>query len=162
MAQTLKYSANFKRNYMMFLAFALFALMIIAELLLALSIPRFVQRENAYAREIRKREMFLLFDDTRKICGDIKERSENIKLEKRLVSDTLDYLAIYLRREADRLTPEDVNALYPQIKGLNRIALQLRGSNDQKVNESFSQENQLSSAAYLNSLLKKYDNPSRK
>ena len=156
MAQTLKYSANFKRNYLVFFAFALFTLMIVAELLLALSIPRFVQRENAYAGEIRKREMILLFDLSRSICRDIKEDSENIKLEKRLVSDTLDHLAIYLRREADRITPEDVNALAPQITELYKIASRL------KEGKAFSQENQLNSETYLSSLLKKYDNPSRK
>lgn len=156
MAQNLKYSANFKRNYLVLFAFVLFTLMIVAELLLALSIPRFVQRENAYAREIRKREMFLLFDSSRNICRDIKEDSENIKLEKRLVSDTLDHLAIYLRREADRLTPEDVNALAPLITELYKIASRL------KEGKAFSQENQLNSETYLASLLKKYDNPSRK
>ena len=100
--------------------------------------------------------MFLLFDSSRNICRDIKEDSENIKLEKRLVSDTLDHLAIYLRREADRLTPEDVNALAPLITELYKIASRL------KEGKAFSQENQLNSETYLASLLKKYDNPSRK
>ena len=148
MAQTLKYSANFKRNYLVFFAFALFTLMIVAELLLALSIPRFVQRENAYAGEIRKREMLMLFDTTRTVCNDIKETSDTIKLEKKLLLDTLDYLAIYLRKESDRLTPEDVDKLSPQIVEMYKIAARL------EKGESFSKENQLDSTAYLNSLIK--------
>lgn len=151
MAKTLKYSANFKRNYLAFFALALFAAMIIAELSIALSIPHFVQRENAYAKEIRRREMFLLFDVTRNVCHDIKEESENIKLEKKLLSDTLDHLAIYLRRESGRITDDDVNQLSPLITELYKIASQLKNG------KSFSQENQLNSQIYLNTLLKKYD-----
>ena len=150
MAKTLKYSANFKRNYLAFFALALFAAMIIAELCITLSIPHFVQRENAYAKEIRRREMFLRFDSTRNLCHDIKEESENIKLEKKLLSDTLDNLAIYLRRESDAITDEEVDKLSPLITDLYKIASQLKAGN------SFSQENQLNSQIYLNNLLTKY------
>ncbi|MBE6377904.1 MAG: hypothetical protein E7051_03680 [Lentisphaerae bacterium] len=151
MAQTLKYSANFKRNYLAFFALALFTAMIIAELSIALSIPHFVQRENAYAKEIRRREMFLLFDVSRAICHDIKEENESIKLEKKLLSDTLDHLAIYLRREANMITDDEVNVLSPLVVELYKIASQLKNG------QSFSRENQLNSQPYLNDLLKKYN-----
>lgn len=149
MAKELKYSANFKRNYVSFFALALFFIMIFAELTLALSIPRFVQRENAYAEEIRKRELILLFDTTRNLTNEVEETSETIKYEKKLLIDTLDYLAIYLRKESDRLTPEDVNKLSPQVVEMYKIAARL------KKGESFSQENKLDSTAYLNALIQK-------
>ena len=141
MAQELKYSANFKRNYISFFALALFFVMIVAEFTIALSIPHFVQREDAYAFEIRKREMLMLFDTTRTVCHDIKETSDTIKLEKKLLLDTLDYLAIYLRKESDRLTPEDVDRLSPQIVEMYKIAARL------EKGESFSRESQLDSTA---------------
>ena len=94
--------------------------------------------------------MFLLFDVTRNICHDIKEDSENIKLEKKLVFDTLDNLAIYLRRNSEAITDEEVDKLYPLITDLYKIASQLKAGN------SFSQENQLNSQVYLNNLLTKY------
>jgi len=116
MAQKIEYSANFKRNYVAFFAFFLFAVMIFSEFFLAVSIPVFVQRENAYAEEIRKRELLMTFDHARQTCREIKESSEIIALEKKLLSDTLDHLAIYLRKESGKLTVEDVNNLYPHVK----------------------------------------------
>lgn len=149
MAQKIEYSANFKRNYVAFFAFFLFAAMIFSEFFLAVSIPIFVQRENAYAEEIRKRELLMTFDHARQTCREIKESSEIIALEKKLLSDTLDHLAIYLRKESGKLTVEDVNNLYPHVKKLDRVALRL------KAGKTFSQESKLNSGRYINSLLNK-------
>lgn len=149
MAEKITYSANFKRNYVAFFAFFLFAAMILAECLLALSIPYFVQRENAYAEEIRKRELLLTFDHARQTCREIKESNETIAMEKKLLTDTLDHLAIYLRRESGKLTTEEVNKLYPLVKEMDRIALKL------KAGKNFSRENRLTSAKYINNLLRK-------
>jgi hypothetical protein len=143
MAEKLQYSANFKRNYVAMFAFMLFFLMIIGELVITISIPRFVNRENAFADQIRKRELLLRFDAARNICRSIPEKDENIKLEKKLLSDTLDYLAIYLRRESDRLTPQDVNELDPLVTELFKIASKL------KEGESFSQESKLDPSNYI-------------
>lgn len=149
MAQNLKYSANFKRNYVAFFALVLFLAMILVELTIALSIPYFVQRENAYTQDILKREMMLRFDSARVLCFSIKEDNESVKMEKKLLVDTLDYLAIYLRREADNLTAEEVELLSPQIIELYKIAARL------EKGKPYSRENTLNSATYLNSLLKK-------
>ena len=109
-----------------------------------------VDWENAFADQIRKREMLLRFDETRRNCSAIRESNSVLGMEKRLLSDTLDQLAIYLRRESDRLTPEDVNALYPLVTDLFKISARLKKS------EPSSQENKLDSSFYLNNLLKKY------
>ena len=89
MAGKLEYSADFKRNYMAFFAIFIFVLMISAELVIALSIPRFVNRENAFADQIRKREMLLRFDETRRNCSAIRESNSVLGMEKRLLSDTV-------------------------------------------------------------------------
>lgn len=150
MAQKLEYSANFKRNYMAFFAVFLFVLMIGLELIIALSIPRFVNREDAFADQIRKREMLLLFDSTRRMCISIPEKNNAVAMEKRLLSDTLDHLSIYLRKESDYLTPADVNELEPLVTDLYKIAARL------KSEKSFANESRLDSSFYLNELLKKY------
>lgn len=149
MAKKLKYSAKFKRNYVAFFAIVFFCAILLSELLLALSIPLFINREDAYAQEIKKREMLLLFDETQRICRAIPERSEHVKLEKMLLSDTMDILAAYLREESDRLTPEDVDKLDPQVKELHRIATQLESG------KPFSGENKLDSSAYIKSIIEK-------
>lgn len=148
MAQKLKYSANFKRNYVAFFAFVIFCIMIIFELILALSVPAFVQRENAYADEIKKRQMLLLFDVAQKTCRAIPEKDETIKLEKLLLTDTMDILAVYLRKESDRLTTDDVDKLDPLIKELHKIAAKL------EKGIPYSSENKLDSAKYLDNLIK--------
>ena len=79
MAQKLKYSAKFKRNYVALFAIAFFCVMLLAELLLALSIPVFVQRQDSYSREIKKREMLLLFDDAQNTCRSISEKDEILR-----------------------------------------------------------------------------------
>ena len=149
MAQKITYSTNFKRNYIAFFALALFILMIISELLLALSIPAFIQREDAFAQEIRKRRMLLTFDETRTICKKMDVKDEISAMEKQLLSDNLDYLALYLRKEAERLTPEDVNKLEPIVNDLFIIASKLNHSG------SVAKENRISSTSYIRSLIKK-------
>ena len=147
MAQKIEYSANFKRNYVAFFAFILFFLMIASELVLALSIPAFVSREDAFANEIRKRRMILRFDSARYMCREIQEKNEIIAMEKKLLSDNLNYLAIYLRKESSRLTAEDVDALDPLVTQLYKFAGRLKNGN------SFSSENRLDSSVYLDALV---------
>lgn len=147
MAKKIKYSANFKRNYMAVFALTLFCLMIATELFLALSIPAFVQREDAFADEIRKRELIMLFDKARNECRDIPENNETIRMEKKLLEDTLDHLAFYLRKESDRLTPEDVAQLEPLVAQLHRIAARL------KSGRTYSTESILDSSAFINDLI---------
>lgn len=143
MAPKITYSTNFKRNYVAFFALALFLLMILSELLLALSIPVVVQREDAFAKEVRKHRMLKLFDDTRTVCKKIDSKDEITLKEKQLLSDNLDYLALYLRKESDRLTPEDIDKLEPIVNDLYRIASKLKNSG------SFAKENRLSSSSYI-------------
>ena len=149
MAQKLKYSAKFKRNYVALFAIAFFCVMLLAELLLALSIPVFVQRQDSYSREIKKREMLLLFDDAQNTCRSISEKDEIIKQEKMLLADTLSVLAGYLREESSRLTPEDVDRLTPHVQYLHKVATQL------KEGKCFSRENKLDSSKYIESVIKK-------
>ena len=150
MAKKIKYSANFKRNYMAVFALTLFCLMVATELVLALSIPTFIQKEDAFADEIRKRELIMLFDQARNECKNIPENNETIRMEKKLLEDTLDYLAAYLRNEADRLTPEDVEQLEPLVIQLHRIAARL------KSGKTYSQESRLDSSAFINNLIQQH------
>ena len=149
MGVKIEYSANFKRNYVAFFAFVFFFAMIGAELVLALSIPYFAQREDAYAKEIRKREMILMFDSAQRECRAIPEKNEAVKMEKMLLTETLDLLAVYQRAESDRLSEEDVNALLPLVTDLHRIAGRLAKG------ISYSRENKLNSTRYIDFLISK-------
>lgn len=150
MARKIEYSAKFKRNYVALFALLIFCLLIVGELLLALSVPWLVRRGGSFAAEIRRREMLMAFDEARRRSHIVPENSETLILEKKLLADTLDDLALYLRGEADRLTPEEVNELTPLVRQLCRVAIQLGKG------ESFSEESRIDSAGYLNSLIRKH------
>lgn len=147
MAPKITYSTNFKRNYVAFFALFLFVLMIASELLLTLSIPLFIQREDAFAQEIRKRRMLMVFDETRNICKKIDSKDEITLMEKQLLSDNLNYLALYLRKEADKLTTDDINQLEPIVNDMFIIASKLKDSG------SYAKENRLSSTTYIKNLI---------
>lgn len=150
MKQKITYSANFKRNYVAFFAVLFFFLMIAAEVTLAFSIPAYMRRENVLADRVQHREMLLHFDQLRRQCNAIKPKSETIEMEKQLVAYSLDQMAIYLRDEADNLTPAEVDELNELFDSMSKIIDQLAKG------KSFSNENRLNTAAYVNSLVKKY------
>lgn len=150
MKQKITYSANFKRNYVALFAVLFFFLMIAAEVTLAFSIPAYMKRENVLADRVRHRELLLHFDQLRTRCKNIKPRTDAVEMERQLVSHALDQMAIYLRDEADNLSPDEVNELQALFGSMTKILDQLsRG-------RSFSRESRLNTAGYVNHLVKKY------
>lgn len=150
MAQKITYSAKFKRNYVAFFAVFLFFLMITAEVVLAFSIPAYMRREDVLADRVKRREMLLTFDRLRSMCKNIKPKNETIELEKQLVSNALDQMAIYLRAESENLTPDEVNELDSLFRSMSKIVARL------SAGRAYSRENHLNTAAYINVLVKKY------
>ena len=102
------------------------------------------------ADRVQHREMLLHFDQLRRQCNAIKPKSETVEMEKQLVAYSLDQMAIYLRDEADNLTPAEVDELNELFDSMSKIIDQLAKG------KSFSNENRLNTAAYVNSLVKKY------
>ncbi len=149
MAEKITYSANFKRNYVAVFAVGLFFFMIISEVVLAVSIPVYMSRENLLSHQVRNREMQLRFDYIRAVCKNIPSSDDTLALEKRLISDTLDYLAKYLRQEASNLTEEEVKDLDQLMIKMEKIVKRLASG------KSYSQENRLDSSVYIDSLIRK-------
>ncbi len=150
MAKKIIYSANFKCNYVAVLAVGLFVLMVIGEVILAVSIPVYMKRENVLSDEVRQRETLLLFDHLRRECNAVSGSDEVLMLEKQLVISSLDQMALYLRKESHRMTPEETAELHSLCVELQRIVAKLRKK------QPFSRENRLDSSTYINSLVKKY------
>ena len=149
MAEKITYSANFKRNYVAVFAVGLFFFMVISEVVLAVSIPVYMSRENMLSHQVRNREMQLGFDQIRTVCKNISSSNETLVLEKNLMMDTLDYLAKYLRQEASNLTEEEVKELDQLMIKMEKIVRRLASG------KSYSQENRLDSSVYINSLIQK-------
>lgn len=150
MKQKITYSANFKRNYVALFAVLFFFLMIAAEVTLAFSIPAYMRRENVLADRVRHRDLLLNFDALRTKCKNIKPKNETVELERQLVSHALDQMAVYLRAEADNLTPDEVNELDTLFTSMTGIVDRLAKG------RAFSSENHLNTASYVNHLVKKY------
>ena len=149
MAEKITYSANFKRNYVAVFAVGLFFFMVISEVVLAVSIPVYMSRENMLSHQVRNREMQLRFDQIRTVCKNISSSNETLVLEKNLMMNTLDYLAKYLRQEASNLTEEEVKELDQLMIKMEKIVRRLASG------KSYSQENRLDSSVYINSLIQK-------
>ncbi len=150
MAEKLTYSAKFKRNYVAVFATTLFFLMVASEIVLAVSIPAYVKRENVLADEAMLREILLKFDAVRNLCESLPEKDEVLVMEKQLLQSALDPLAMYLRNNANDLTSEELQELNALLTEAERIVFRL------KRGRPYSKANRLDSTAYINGLIKKH------
>ena len=150
MTEKLTYSAKFKRNYVAVFATTLFFLMVAAEIVLAVSIPAYVERENVLADEAMLRNVLLKFDKVRDICNSIPEKDEVLAMEKQMMQNALDPLAMYLRNNANDLSSEELRELNDLLTDAERIVTRM------KRGRSYSKANRLDSAAYINGLVKKH------
>ena len=136
-------SANFKRDYMTFLAIALLGLMIVGEFVVAIGVPLFVSRVDMYAKMTKRHETLQLFDCLRwwtaeAIRGDnfenvaktlqIEHRNQNLAQvapELRLIKWDLDLLAGALRKQERELSDEGIDDLNDVLVQYNSRLLKL-------------------------------------
>ena len=149
-----RFTANYRRNYVAFLAVALFFLIVAGEIILATSIPLLMRNENLMSEEAARNDLLLNFDRTRARCKAItglnqqKQEDSIILMEKQLIANALDRFTRYMREEGNRLTPEEVKQISIVVDTLYKAADRLaRG-------ESFSKANRLDTGKYINSMLK--------
>jgi len=142
-------SANFKRDYVAVTAVLIFFFIVAAEVVLAFSIPLYVQKENAMALQIQRQRMTVYFDTTRRFASRIVPRSVAATLEVRLIRWNLDKLAYYLRDHAPDLTSDEIAHLHKSIDVMRRALHQLEKDKPHSV------EVKLQTSAYLDALLEK-------
>lgn len=127
MARQITYSARFRRDYVAVLAVVIFLAIVIAEIVLAISIPAYLRRENAMALEVRRLQLLESFDSARSLSGKLKVKGgETAELEARLVAWGLNSLAPYLRDHADSLSGEEIAELQNTVTEFTRIMTRLR------------------------------------
>lgn len=142
-------SANFKRDYVAALAVVIFALIVLAELTLAVAIPTYLYRENAMALEVRRLKLLESFDAARKQCGSIKTKTAAADMELQLISWNLDRLAVYLRGESRYLDSDEIARLQEAVNDSQAVLDKLRSGG------AFSHEAVLDTSVYVNSLIPK-------
>ena len=143
----IKLSANFKRDYVAVSAIVLFFLIVAAEVVLAISIPAYLSREDAMAFEVRRIKLLASFDSARIIAARNTPSDPTAAAEMKLLAWELDNLARYLRVNRTRIDSEEVAAIQARLKEIHGLLGQVRR------NKPFSQEYKLDSSVYLDRLV---------
>lgn len=120
------FSAKFKRDYVAYLAVVIFFVIVVAEIVLAVSIPWYLKREDSLAFEVRKLKMLESFDSARSVAGKVNTNDEIGLLEFKLVNHNLNMLAIYLRAYSKSITPEDINSINTTVSGLLPVLYEIQ------------------------------------
>ena len=144
-----KYTANFKRDYVAGSAIAIFFLIVISEITLAVSLPLYMRSENAMALSVRRLKLIETFDSTRKAAQSVKTKNETAKAEAALLRWNLDRMAEYLRRYAKYLSGDDIATLQMQLNEMRASLSQLQKG------VPFSTEYNLDYTPYLERIMKK-------
>ena len=90
-------SANFKSDYVAFLAIILFFLIVIAELTVIVGIPIMINHTEVYADFEVKHELIQTFDNARRSARTCISKYPEMQNEAKLILWDLDLLAYYLR-----------------------------------------------------------------
>ena len=143
----IKLSANFKRDYVAASAVVLFFLIVISEVVLAISIPAYLSRETAMAFEVRRIKLLGSFDDARRIISRKMPSDPTAAAEMKLLGWELDNMAMYLRVNRTLINSDEVAALQKELDEIHTLLGQLQ------QNRPFSQEYRLDTAVYLDPLV---------
>ena len=145
----LKYTANFKRDYVAGTALVLFFLIVCSEIFLAVSLPIYMSREASLAVSVRRLRLIESFDHVRSRAKSLKSRNDTVEAEAALLVWNLDLMASYLRKYSHTLSGEQLAVLQQQLNEMDAAVTRLsRGI-------PFSREYKINCAPYLNKVLQK-------
>lgn len=142
-------SAKFKRDYVACFAVIMFALIVIGELVVAISIPVYLSRSSAMAKEVRLIKLMESFDQVRNFSLRVKCANENAVLERNLVAWELDKLARFLRKHSAQLSSDDIAQIQKTVDESSAILHHI------EKNKSFSRAIVLDTGGYVNSIMSK-------
>ena len=144
-------SANFKRDYIASLAVCMFTAIVLGEIIIAVSVPMFLGRTDAMAKEVRRIRLRETFDLVRWQSYKTNCANTNAKLERDLVVWELNKLANYLRVNSEYLNSEETARLQKIVDESSAVLKYIQD------NKSFSKASTLDTGSYVNSILNKKD-----
>ena len=144
-----KYSASFKRDYIAGAAVVIFVLIVISEVVLAVTLPVYMKKENAMALSVRRLQLLETFDNLRLYARHLKSDNNTVQSEIKLLVWNLDKMADYLRKYTQYLSSDEIAILQSQ---LNEIGASLNFLSKQKP---FSREYKIDYTPYLERIMKK-------
>ena len=144
-----KYSASFKRDYIAGAAVVIFVLIVISEVVLAVTLPVYMKKENAMALSVRRLQLLETFDNLRLNARHLKSGNNTVQSEIKLLVWNLDKMADYLRQYTQYLSSDEIAILQSQ---LNEMGASLNFLSKQKP---FSREYKIDYTPYLERIMKK-------
>ena len=129
------------------LAVVIFFAIVLAEIVLAVSIPAYLHREDAMALQVRRLQLLESFDAARNLGNSLKPNGETAELEARLVMWNLNLLATYLRENSADLTGEEIASLQNDVRAFTGILARIQSG------ETLCRERKLDSSFFVNSLI---------
>ena len=145
----LKYTANFKRDYVAAAALVIFFLIVCGEIFIAVSLPIYMNREAALAVSVRRLRLMESFDFVRSRAKALKLKDDTSDSEASLLKWNLDLMAAYLRKYSQYLTGEQLAVLQQQLNDMDAAITQL------STGKHFSREYRLNCTPYINMVLQK-------
>ena len=147
MSKPILWSAKFKRDYVAFSAVVIFCLIVLAEIALAVSIPAYLERENAMALQVRRLRMLESFDGARYFLEHTKNNEEKAVMELRLISWNFNLLSVYLRENSGKMTGDEISEVTASIRELDTLARKIDSQG------AVCEEYKLDPTFYLNALV---------
>lgn len=140
------FTANFKRDYVAFSAVAIFVLIVLSEVVLAVSIPMYFVRSNLWDLQIARQHLMSNFDGVRGFCHGMSLKTPDAVEENNLLLWDLNLMANYLRANEKNLTREEISELSADIVQIRRLAERLRRD------KAFNQPIRLNTATAMKSI----------
>ena len=116
------FTANFKRDYVAYSAVGIFALIVLAEVVLAISIPLYFVRSDLWERQIARQQLAAEFDGLRNWCNGMNLKNADAVEENNILLWDLNLMANYLRANGKRLQRDEIRALSEDLAAMRRIA----------------------------------------
>ena len=143
-----RYTANFKRDYVVAVAVIIFFLIVISELVLAVSLPLYMKRENVMAVSVQRLKLREHFDGIRAHAKKVKVKNSTAQAEIDLIIWNLDRLADYMRHYIQYLSSDDLAILQQQLFEMHAYVGSL------KSGVPFSREYKIDYTPYLERIMK--------
>lgn len=142
------FTANFKRDYVAFSAIGIFFLIVVAEVVLAVSIPAYFVRSNLWDLQIAQQDLLRDFDDLRGRCNHFSGRNPDVTEENNILLWNLNLMSNYIRVNQKRLGWDEIRSLKEDLKQMRQLHNRLaRG-------KAFNQPRSLNAGKMLEALRK--------
>ena len=120
------FTAKFKRDYIAYSAVAIFVLIVLSEVFLAVSIPTYFVSSDLWDLQISRQDLLRDFDNLRSSCLQFSGKTPEVTEENNILLWNLNLMSNYLRVNEDCLRREDIRVLKDDLVQIRQLHNQLR------------------------------------